>query len=123
MPSPKLDENMMIEALKQPASFDSLRALQTGAFMLIVDAYDRKATRDQMIAAISTSTTLLTELGKLFLIEQVHAAADPVAGGVTMVSIQEAREALAATVARATKDALKMANLLKQCPNDEDKVN
>jgi hypothetical protein len=113
---------MMVEALTAPPTLESLRALQTGAFMLIIDAYDRKATRDQMLTAVSAAGTLLTELGKLFMIEQIFAVAD-IAEGVTRTQIEEARQALLKNMQHATRDALSMANLLKQCPNDEDKVN
>jgi hypothetical protein len=113
---------MMVAALKAPPTLESLRALQTGAFMLIIDAYDRKATRDAMLTAVSAAGTLLTELGKLFMIEQVRAAAD-IAEGVPLTAIEVARQELLKHIQRATKDALSMAALLKQCPNDEDKVN
>jgi uncharacterized membrane protein len=113
---------MIVGALKHPATIDNLRTLQTGAFMLIMDAYDRKATRDMMITALSAATNLLTELGKLYMIEHVRNAADTI-GGVSPTQIEDARQGLIKQIHQTTRDAIAMADLLKQCPNDEDKVN
>ena len=122
MASPKLDEDTMIAALKTPPSKEALRTLQAGAVMLIMDAYDRKATRDMMLTATSAATNLLSELGSLFLIERVRDVADAISG-ITPTQIEVARQGLVERINKATMDAIAIADLLKQCPNDGDAVN
>lgn len=122
MPSPKLDEEVMRAALAEKPCMENLRTLQSGAFMLILDAYDRKATRQMMITAVSAATNLLADLGKLFAIEQVRAACDGI-DGVSLVQVEDARSGLIKSLQQSTRDAIVMADLLKQCPNDEDRIN
>lgn len=121
MSSPKLDENHMMAALRAPVTLETLRLLQTGAFMLILDAYDRKATRENMITAVSAATTLLTQLGKFYMVEQINEVRD-IVDGVSPVQIEEARHGVRKLLGDAVRDAIAMAQLLQQCSEDEDRV-
>jgi hypothetical protein len=67
MTSPILDEDVMVQALQMPTvanMVESVMRLRTGAGMLIVDAYDRKADRDHFLAALGAAVSLLDAVAK-----------------------------------------------------------
>lgn len=124
MTSPVIDENVMVEALKPAAPEDigeNARRLHAGAQLLLLDAYDRKVTRDQFIAAAGAAFFLIDALGRHEMISSVKRF-EIDHGIVTKADIEVALAAVVALVQQHAEQCSKMAGLITQCPKDEDKV-
>lgn len=124
MVSPLIDEAVLIDALK-PADPDQLDEnvikLRSGAALLLVDAFDRKATRDQFIAALGAALGLSDIIARyetmmhVKMFEKEH-------GCVTKADIEVTMGSILPKVKAYTDQCAKMATLLQQCPLNEDKV-
>jgi hypothetical protein len=124
MSSPVLNENIMLEALKQSppeALGENARRLRTGAVMLLLDAFDRKVTRDQFIAALGSATELIDMLGRFEIASNVKEF-EATSGRVTKADIEVMIDRVTKQIAEFTAQCSKMAELVHQCALDEDKV-
>ena len=123
MTSPVIDEDVMIEALKEAAPADigeNTKRLRTGAQLLLLDAYDRKVTRDQFIAALGACTSLMDALGRHSMMTNVKDFEQ--SGAVTKADIEVTLAGVTKLVQQSTAQCSKMAALVHQCPRDEDRV-
>lgn len=124
MASPVIDENVMLKALKAPEpeqlSKNTFR-LRTGATLLLLDAFDRKVTRDQFIAALGATVELTDMLGRYEVMLNVRAF-EQAHGGVTKADIEVTLARVVDKIAAVTEQCASMANLVHQCPLDEDRV-
>lgn len=124
MTSPVVDEDVMVQCLTMPEAAevtDSVTRIRTGATMLIVDAFDRKVTRDQFLAAIGAAVHLIDAVGKHEMMANVKSFKDA-KGEVTNVDIEVALQSILQNIEMGTEQCTKMAGLLKQCPLTEDKI-
>lgn len=124
MTSPTIDESVMIEALKASSPDqigESARRLHAGAQLLLLDAYDRKVTRDQFIAAIGAACYLADALGRHEMITAVKRF-ESEHGVVTKADIEVVIASVVTMVQQHSEQCSKMADLIVQCPKDEDKV-
>lgn len=124
MTSPVIDETVMLQALKVPTpghmSENTLR-LRTGATLLLLDAFDRRVTRDQFIAALGAATELTDMLGRFETMLNVKAfLADK--GAVTAADVEVTLARVTTKIGIATAQCASMATLVHQCPTDEDRV-
>lgn len=126
MASPIINEDFMLLALKPVETVEPVgevvARLHRGAAMLIIDAYDRKATRDQMIAAIVAGVELTDVVSRHIMLHNIKRF-DELQGGVSKVDIEVAVDKTTKLIAHAVEQCAKMAALLKECPLDEDSVN
>lgn len=124
MTSPVIDEEVMLEALQKTApeqlSQNTMR-LRTGAAMLLLDAYDRKITRDQFIAALGAAHELTDMLGRYEIMLNVKKY-DQEKGAITKVDIETTLKKVADKIGVLTTQCSEMAELVHQCPTDEDRV-
>lgn len=124
MTSPVIDENVMIEALQltqpQPLS-EQAKRLRTGAALLMLDAYDRKLTRDQFIAALGAAVDLVDMLGRYEAFNNVKAF-EIEKGCVTKADLEVALATSTDKIAVCSEQCAKMARLIHQCSLNEDKV-
>jgi ABC-type transporter Mla MlaB component len=117
---PLVDEEFMVEALSTKVSPQTIARLQTGAMMLLIDAYDRKTTRMEFAQIADAAVKAYGQTAKLWLLTNIKEASD--SGYLDADHIDEAQVALIAHVADLTHAARDLALLLKQCPLKEDKV-
>lgn len=121
MTSALIKEEMMIEALSCTARAENETKLATGSLLMLLDAFDRKVTRDQFVAAATSALTCLDNIGRLCM---VTAIADYVksSGGLTRVDLETAKLTATGLLTHSTGEVLKMAQLLTQLSNDEDRI-
>jgi hypothetical protein len=117
---PLIDEEFMVEALSTKVSPQTIARLQTGAMLLLIDAYDRKTTRGEFAQIADCAVKAYAQAAKLWLMTNIKESDD--GGFLTTDAIGEAQCALIASVADLTNNARDLACLLKQCPIKEDKV-
>jgi len=117
---PVVDEEFMVEALSTEVSPQTIARLQTGAMLLLIDAYDRKTTRGEFAQIADAAVKAYSQAAKLWLMTNIKAACDE--GYLDPAHVLEAQCALIASVADMTGNARQLACLLKQCPLKEDKV-
>lgn len=117
---PVVDEEFMIEALSTKVSPQTIARLQTGAMLLLIDAYDRKTTRGEFAQIADAAMKAYAQAAKLWLMTNIKYASDE--GFLDKEQVLEAQCALIASVADMTGNARDLACLLKQCPLKEDKV-
>ncbi len=118
---PIINEDMLVEALDVTVKSDTIQQVQSGAFMLVLDAWDRKVTRDQFIAALGASQSLVDAVARVSLmmnVKKAHARN----GGLSDVDIETALHGCHDTAKTANVECLKMVHLLKQCPLSEDPI-
>jgi hydroxypyruvate isomerase len=124
MTSPTIDEDVMMEALKLPTAEElptSAQRLRSGASMLILDAFDRKVTRDQFLAALGAGVSLIDAIGRHQMLLNVKAFHQD-KGVVTNVDIETALHSITQIIETGVSQCTQMAELLRQCPLNEDKV-
>jgi hypothetical protein len=121
MTSALINEEMMVKALSCTARADNETQLATGSLMMLLDAFDRKVTRDQFVAAATAAMTCLDNIGRLCMITAVsdYVRAN---GGLTLVDIEVARDSATKLLTSSTGQVLKMAQLLTQLPEDGDRI-
>lgn len=117
MASPLIDEDVMVQALKTSGG----EHVRSGASMLLVDAFDRKATRDQFLAALGAVVGLLDAVSKHELMLNVKRFHD-LKGGISLVDIEVTMHSIQEQMEMGCQQCCQMAELFQQCPLDEDKV-
>lgn len=117
MTSPVIDEAVMLEALSTPGGTH----VRSGATMLVLDAYDRKVTRDQFIATLGAVVTLLDAVSKQEMMLNVKDFYKD-KGAVTAADIEMALLTTNEALNVGCAQCVKIAELLQKCPFDEDKV-
>lgn len=118
---PLIDESILIEALDVTISSETIQQIQSGAFLLVLDAWDRKVTRDQFIAALGAAQALIDSVARVSLMSNVkrHQARS---GAVTPADIESAVHGCMEMAKDSNRECLKMAQLLKQCATKEDPI-
>lgn len=118
---PIINEDMIIEALDCTLTSETIQQVQSGAFMLVLDAWDRKVTRDQFIAAVGAAQALVDAVARVSLMSNVkrcHAGK----GGISDVDIETAAHGCMEMAKKSNLECVNMARLLKQCPLSEDAI-
>jgi hypothetical protein len=124
MSTPVIDEDVMLQALQMPGAEElSVTAvrLRTGASMLILDAFDRKVTRDQFIAALGAAVSLIDAVSRHEMMVSVKRFEQD-KRGVTNADIEVALGSIKQMIEVGVDQCTKMAGLLCQCPLNEDKL-
>lgn len=121
MTSPIVDENMAIHLLTLGHSHDTANAIGTGAFLLLMDAWDRNATRDQFMAAVGAAIMTADRVGRASIAKAVRHFMQS-NGDISLVDVEVMVEGTEKLLKEATAECTKMVELLKQCALDEDKI-
>jgi len=122
MTTPVIDEELMLKMLAElPAAQAGTARLRTGGAMLLLDAFDRDVTRDQFLAAVGATVSLLDMLGRYEMLNNVKAHYTA-KGEVTRVDLEVALADIEKQLQGYTAQCTQMAKLLRECPLDEDKV-
>lgn len=118
MPSPQINEGMILGVLGVPLSVEAVAQLQTGAALSIIDGFDRQITRPNFIDTMNESLALYGAMGRL---ESV----------TTMLKMLKDNRLDAATLEKAVENLTNAAEhhrkelkdkmaLVAQCPWDHD---
>jgi hypothetical protein len=124
MTSPVINEDVMMQALQMPDPEElavTATRLRAGANLLLLDAFDRGVTRDQFIAALGATTSLVDAVGRHEMMASVKSF-EQRKGVVTKVDIEVALSSIKQMIEVGVDQCTKMAELLRRCPLNEDKV-
>lgn len=124
MTSPVIDEDVMMQALQMPGADElavTANRLRAGANLLLLDAFDRGVTRDQFLAALGASSSLIDAVSKHEMMTSVKGF-EREKGSVTKVDIEVALTSVRQLIEVGVDQCTKMAGLLRQCPLNEDRV-
>jgi hypothetical protein len=120
MADPVLDEQLIIDLIETKPAADTMNRLRAGALMLVVDAYDRKITRERFLMVAHTAMALHSYASQYTGVDNMQDLfrAGKLDDAVLTDALGEATKLLESYIDRALKEA----RLLKQCPLSVDKV-
>lgn len=122
MTSSILNEDLILEYLKpKEINDEALLRLNGAARMLLIDAFDRKVTRDQFIAVIETAGQLAHAVSRRMMMQGVRDFANE-HGAVTRLVIEQTIDHLDKQMDAFGKQGAQVVQLLKQCPEDGDRI-
>ena len=122
MSSPIIDEKLMTQCFAPLfGDNDNASRLTTGAALLLVDAFDRHMTRDQFRATVTSAVNLIDAVGSIRAITGTKNAMLE-NGGITMADIEVTLARLIGDIKLHAGACSRVAELLVECPNDEDMV-
>jgi uncharacterized protein (DUF1786 family) len=111
----------MVAALKLDARGDNATKLATGALLVILDAYDRKVTRQAFVAMATAALTVNDNIGRVCAMQAILDAVDQ-NGRLSLMDIQLAKADVDSYLKHSTEELQKAAYLLTQLPEDGDRV-
>jgi hypothetical protein len=113
-----IDETMMIAHLKSDARAENCEKLANGALLLMLDAFDRKVTRDQFIAAASSALTCCDNVGRVSITQSLvdHIQTHKM---FSLVELEIMRDEVKDYLTHSTAQCLMMADLLTKCTNGD----
>lgn len=121
---PLFDEQMIIDCLSQPVSFEAIGPLQSAAMMALVDCYDRKVEREFFGNIAATALALHTAMGRLHTTSVLRAMAkEEQFKDNPEREIDGAIKSLTQHATLRQKELNQMIHLLVQCPTGEDSIN
>lgn len=119
---PLVDEEFMLSALTNTkVGAPTVARMQTGAMLLLIDAYDRKTTRNEFAIIANTVMMFYASAAKLWLMGNIRERADE--GSLDIEMMEGAVEGLIDVCGRGMGDCRELAELLAQCPLKADKIN
>ena len=118
MSSTTLHEELIVAMLGTTPSSEHGENLRTAALMVLLDAYDRKVTRDSFFDTARHALQLNEMMGRLESISGVHASMK--ANLLTAEKLQEAVSVVTGHADTCRKSLIRDMALLMQCPEDED---
>lgn len=121
MTSARVKEEIMIANLKMDARAENETAIATGCLLLLLDAFDRKVTRDQFLAAATAALQCNDNVGRVAALTAVAEFINS-NGGMTRVHLEQARQDVKVFLQKSTAQCLAMAELLTQLSEDGDTI-
>jgi uncharacterized protein (DUF924 family) len=113
MTSALINEEMMMRNVQADARGDNATRLATGALLVLLDAFDRKVTRDAFVAFATTALTVNDNIGRSCAIQAIIDAAMEHTK-LSLVDLQQAKADVDGYLASSTADLQKAAYLLTQ---------
>lgn len=121
MTSALINEEMMLRNLKCEARGEDATRLATGALLVLLDAFDRKVTRQAFVAMATAALTCNDNIGRVCALQAVLDAVGT-HGKLSLLDIQLAKSDVDGYLAHSTAELQKAAYLLTQLPEDGDKI-
>ena len=118
MSSTTLNEELIVAMLGTTPSSEHGENLRTAGLMVLLDAYDRKVTRDSFFDTARNALQLNEMCGRLESISGIHASMK--ANLLTAEKLQEAVSVVIGHADTCRKSLIRDMALLMQCPEDED---
>ena len=113
-----LNEDLIVAMLGTMPVAEHGENLRTAALMVLLDAYDRRVTRDSFFDTAKNALQLNEMCGRLESITGVHSSLK--ANLLTGEKLQEAISVVTGHADTCRKSLLKDMSLLMQCPEDDD---
>ncbi len=118
--SPKLSEDMILDCLGVDTSVENIGAIQSGAIMSIVGAFDRKIDRSYFIMLCDAAMTLHGAMGRMHtLISMKKLESD------NELDADKLDKAINGLAAHADQKRLQLKELMAavaQCPTEQDTI-
>ena len=121
MPSTTLNEPLIVGMLGTSPTAEHGENLRTAALMVLLDAYDRKVTRDSFFDTARNALQLNEMMGRIESISGIHASM-----GSNLLTAEKLQEAVSVVTGHADacrKSLLHDMALLMECPEDGATVN
>lgn len=119
--TPIIDERALMDALDCRPTYEAVGRLQQAALASLVDCFDRDVTREAFIEACSVTANLIDSLARMALLHNVKQFADT-HGSAAPDDIAKAQAGITQMVEQATQATIKIVDLMRQCPLDEDRI-
>ena len=116
-----LNEPLIVGMLNTAPAAEHGDTLRTAAFMVLLDAYDRKVTRTSFFDTARNALQLNEMMGRLESISDINASLT--ANLLTTEKLQEAIGTVTGHADACRKSLLHDMGLLMECPEDVDTVN
>ncbi len=116
---PIIDEEVILACLSQD---DSETQHGSGALMALIDAWDRKLTRDQFIALASAVVTCADNIGRHSMMHSVKHFLTEKRYDISPADVESTLKTTGDMLARSTGDVRKMAALMSQMAKAQDPV-
>lgn len=115
MTSARIDERLMLNALKADARGEDATKLATGTLLVLLDAFDRKVTRQAFVAMATAALTCNDNIGRVCAFQAVLDAVEA-HGKLSLMDIQLAKADVDGYLKHSTGELQKAAWLLTQLP-------
>lgn len=127
MASSLIREDIMVDMLSnslegEGCDEEARYRLRSGAAMMMIDAYDRKATRDSFVDCITAALHLCDAVGQFNSMENVKQFFTE-RGVITHGDLDTTLDVLRKRIDTCVTRCENIAELLSQCPEDEDGIN
>ena len=120
MASTLLNEDLLAGMLELPSSAEHGVDLRTAALLVLLDAYDRKVTREEFFATAKTAVQLCEMMGRLESVTGIHTSQK--ADTLTSAVLDEALTKITAFAETHRQALVRKVALLRQCPEDENTI-
>ena len=120
MTDPILYEPSIMQTLDCAAEVDNVQRLQAACMLSLVDAYDRKLTRDEFIVLCDAAVTLHTQMGKLYMIDSI--SNNYKFGHLDGPMIERAEAGLNISCTATHAELHRLMKRIVSCPTSEDQV-
>lgn len=120
MTDPVLHEPTIMDTLDCRCNADNAARLQAGALMSLVDAYDRKLTRESFVVLAGAALAMHTQAGKLFMIASVED--NHRVGVLDELMLTRAVHGVTGLTEKAHTELIGLMEKITMCPTSEHKV-
>lgn len=118
--TPKISEQMILDCLDVPVNGENIGALQSGAIMSVVDAFDRQIQREHFVMLCDHALTLHSAMGRMHtLLSTQHLQEQKELSPATITNAIQRITEHASSKRQQLKDMMK---LVAQCPTGEDPI-
>jgi hypothetical protein len=121
MVSPIIDEEKMLKFFDAKVSAAGAMDIQSGAFLLLADAFDRRVTREDLKTYLSAALQVYDTVGRLSIVSNMRMFLRE-KGEISDADLMVTEQSLTRMVTGHVADCIKLAEVLRQCATDEDKI-
>ncbi len=120
MTDPVLHEETIMDTLDCLPVPENTGRLQAAALLSLLDAYDRKLTRENFVTLASAAMALHTQVGKLYMIDSVRE--NNLIGVLDTGMLDKATAGVRSMTEDAHTELFRLMRKVVSCPTSEDKV-
>ncbi len=116
-----INEAKMLELLRTGDIAKNAQALQTGAYLMLLDAYDRRLSHENLKAYIAQALRLYDATGRLSVMSNMREFKAST-GAITDADLMSAEQTAVGLVKQCAAECIKLADLLPQMAGAEDPI-
>ncbi len=127
MTDPIIHEPTLLDHLDCTVGYDNVSRLQAASLMSLINAYDRKLTRDNFISLAERAMAMHSQMAKLFLMtgvcehHRINATREDGAEDFTLALVRTHHDILN-TATEVHTDLRRLVKMVTECPTTQDKV-